>query len=513
MSKTQPVALVILDGFGLRTEPNGNAVQAAKKPNIDWLWENCPHATLEAAGGAVGLMDGQMGDSNVGHLNIGAGRIVYQYVALISKSVKDGDFFDNEALLKAIKHAKKQGTKLHLMGLVSPGGVHSHSSHIYALLQLAKKHGLTEVYVHAFLDGRDVPPSSAKAYLADLEAEMERIGVGEIASISGRYYAMDRDKRWDRIEKAYLAITEGEGRFSDSAAAAIDYAYSNDETDEFVIPTVILDEDKQPKAVIEPNDAVIYFNFRADRARALTWALTDDQFEGFQRRNGKMDLCFVTMTQYDANVKAPYAYPPQDLNNTLGEYVSSLGLRQLRIAETEKYAHVTFFFNGSIEKPFPGEDRKLIPSPKVATYDLQPEMSAPEVTDAVVAAIESQEYDLIILNYANCDMVGHTGVIPAAIKAVEAVDTGLGKVMAALKKHQYQALITADHGNAEQMVDPDTEQPHTAHTTNLVPIWLYNAADDIKLKSGILADIAPSLLELMGLEQPSEMTGKSLIDK
>lgn len=511
MNKKGPVALIILDGFGLSGYPEGDATKAANTPTINWLWENCPHATLKASGEAVGLMEGQMGDSNVGHLNLGAGRIVYQDVALISKAVRDGDFFQNEQLLTAINHAKEQGTKLHLMGLVSPGGVHSHSTHLYALLKMAKDSGLTDVYVHAFLDGRDVPPSSAKEYLAELEAEMQKIGVGKIATISGRYYAMDRDKRWDRVEKAYLALTAGQGRFSGSSSAAITYAYENGETDEFVIPTVIVDENQQPTAKIENNDAVIYFNFRADRARELTWAFTNDEFDGFARPGGKLDLCFITMTQYDVTVKAPYAFPPQDLKNTLGEYVSSLNLKQLRIAETEKYAHVTFFFNGGIEQPFPGEDRKLIPSPKVATYDLQPEMSAPEVTEAVVELINEGKYDLIILNYANCDMVGHTGVMEAAVKAVEAVDTGLAKVLEALKQQNGAALVTADHGNAEQMLDPDTKEPHTAHTTNLVPIWLFNAGEGKQLKSGILADIAPTLLDLMGLEKPQEMTGESLV--
>lgn len=510
MSGRRPVALIVLDGFGLSNHIEGNATKAAHTPTIDWLWENCPNATLQASGEAVGLMEGQMGDSNVGHLNLGAGRIVYQNVALISKAIKDGDFFTNPQLLSAVNHAKQQVTKLHLMGLVSPGGVHSHSSHLYALLKLAKDHGLSEVYVHAFLDGRDVPPASAKEYLAELEQEMAKIGVGQVATISGRYYAMDRDKRWDRVEKAYLALTEGQGRLANSSEDAINYAYEHGETDEFVIPTVII-KDGQPVAKIENNDAVIFFNFRADRAREISWALTNDDFDGFARPSGKLDLCFVTMTQYDVNIKAPYAFPPQDLKNTLGEYVSSLGLKQLRIAETEKYAHVTFFFNGGVEEPFPGEDRKLIPSPKVATYDLQPQMSAPEVTEEVVERINSGKYDLIVLNYANCDMVGHTGIMEAAIKAVEAVDTGLGKVLEAIKQQNGQAIITADHGNVEEMIDPVTNEPHTAHTTNLVPIWLFNADPDLRIASGILADIAPTLLELLGLEIPPEMTGRSLL--
>lgn len=513
MNNKRPVVLVILDGIGLSDSPEGDATKTARTPTMDWLWENCPHATLKASGEAVGLMEGQMGDSNVGHLNLGAGRIVYQYVALISKSIRDGEFFHNEQLLLAVNHAKAHGSKLHLMGLVSPGGVHSHSTHLYALLQLAKAHGLEQVYVHAFLDGRDVPPSSAKEYLEDLEAEMEKIGVGQVATISGRYYAMDRDKRWDRVEKAYLALTEGTGRLAPSSSAAIDYAYDHGETDEFVIPTVIVDGSHQPRAKIGCKDAVIFFNFRADRARELTWAFINDDFNGFERPSGKLDLCFVTMAQYDAKLKVPFAYPPQNLGNTLGEYLSKLCLQQLRIAETEKYAHVTYFFNGGIEKPYPGEDRKLIPSPKVATYDLKPEMSAPAVTDAVVELINTDKYDLIILNYANGDMVGHTGVMEAAVKAVEAVDTGLGRVLAAIKEKGSLAIVTADHGNAEQMIDPVTNEPHTAHTTNLVPIWLFNADPGLKLKEGILADIAPTLLELMGIPQPPEMTGASLIWK
>lgn len=509
MGAKKPVALIILDGFGLSENKEGNAVEAARKPTIDWLWENCPSATLRASGESVGLMAGQMGDSNVGHLNIGAGRIVYQDVARISKAIKEGEFFKNEQLLKAINHAKENSTKLHLMGLVSPGGVHSHSMHLYALLQMAKEHGLQDVYVHAFLDGRDVPPSSAAEYLAELEAEIEKIGVGKIATISGRYYAMDRDRRWERVVQAYEALTLGKGRPASSSAEAIQNAYVNGETDEFVIPTVIMEND-QPVATIENEDAVIFFNFRADRARELSWAFLNDDFDGFPRVSGKLDLCFITMTQYDQQLNAPYAFEPQDLSNTLGEYLSKLNKTQLRIAETEKYAHVTFFFNGGIEEPFPGEERILIPSPKVATYDLQPEMSAPLVTEAVVEAIDSGKYDLIVLNYANCDMVGHTGDMDAAIKAVETVDQGLGKVLEAIKRQGGQAIITADHGNAEQMVDPETGSAHTAHTSNLVPVWLFNAGDR-KISDGILGDLAPSLLELMGLDKPAEMTGKSLI--
>lgn len=509
MDKKRPVALIILDGCGLDDNPVGNAVRAARTPTMDWLYANTPHSTLSASGGSVGLMDGQMGDSNVGHLNLGAGRIVYQDVVRISKTIEDGSFFKNPVLLGAVRHAKANDSALHLMGLVSPGGVHSHSEHLYALLRLAKQEGLSRVYVHAFLDGRDVPPSSAAQYLADLEAAIKQIGVGKIATIAGRYYAMDRDKRWDRTEKAYRALL-GEGRTAESSSAAIQYAYSHGETDEFVIPTVIV-EDGRPTAVVQDNDAVLFFNFRADRARQLSYVFTDDEFSGFDRGR-KLNVHYATMTQYDVNIKAPFAFAPQDLSNTLGEYLSKLGKTQLRIAETEKYAHVTFFFNGGVEKPFPGEERILIPSPKVATYDLQPEMSAPEVTRRVVEEIDKGIYDLIVLNYANCDMVGHTGVMEAAVKAVEAVDTGLGQVLEALKRNGGQAIITADHGNAERMIDLETGEPYTAHTTNLVPVWLFNSKYE-KITSGILADMAPTLLELMGLPQPEEMTGKSIIVK
>ncbi len=509
MAGKKPVALIILDGFGLSDSPEGDATKVAVTPTINMLWDSCPHATLGASGESVGLMDGQMGDSNVGHLNIGAGRVVYQDVAAITKAIKDRDFFENEALLKAVMSAKDNGKKLHLMGLVSPGGVHSHTDHLYALLAMAKSQGLEDVFVHCFLDGRDVPPSSAKGYLEALEAQIADIGVGEIASISGRFYAMDRDTRWERVEQSYVALTAGEGRSANSSLEAISTAYDQGETDEFVVPTVIKRNNK-PVATIENGDSVIFFNFRADRARELTWAFVNENFDGFVRPGGRRKLCYVTMTQYDSQVQAPHAFPPQNLKNTLGEYLGSVGKTQLRIAETEKYAHVTFFFNGGVEDPFPGEDRKLIPSPKVQTYDLQPEMSAPEVTKGVVEAIKSGRYDLIVLNYANCDMVGHTGDLDAASKAVEAVDSGLGEVLDALKDQGGQALITADHGNAEQMIDPTTKEPHTAHTSNLVPIWLFNS-NGKTIKDGILADLAPSLLDLIGVAKPVEMTGKSLI--
>ena len=504
MSDKRPTALIILDGFGLSDFPDGDATKKANTPTINSLYESSPHAKLSASGEDVGLVAGQMGDSNVGHLNIGAGRIVYQDVARISKAARDGEMQANPALTGAMEAAKEKGTALHFMGLVSPGGVHSHTDHLYALLQMAKDRGLEKVYIHAFLDGRDVPPTSGKGYIEDLKAKIEEIGVGEIAVVSGRYYAMDRDKRWERVELAYKAMTAGEGRKANSAEEAVQYAYDHDENDEFVIPTVI-ERDGQPIAKVSNGDSVVFFNFRSDRAREITWAFTNDEFDGFDRPDGKLDLHYVCMTQYDINVKAPVAFAQQDLKNVLGEYLGSLGKTQLRIAETEKYAHVTFFFNGGVEEPFPGEDRELVPSPKVATYDMQPEMSAPEVTKRVVAAIASGKYDCIVLNYANCDMVGHTGDMDAAIAAVEAVDAGLGQVLKALEAQGGQALITADHGNAEQMINPETKEVHTAHTSNLVPIWLFNA-DGKTIKDGILAD-----LELMGLEKPKEMTGTSII--
>lgn len=504
----KPTALIILDGFGLSEHVEGNAVKAARTPTVDWLNSSAPRNVLSASGGSVGLMDGQMGDSNVGHLNIGAGRIVYQDVVRISKAIASGEFFTNPTLLAVMEHPKKTGGALHLMGLVSPGGVHSHSEHLYALLRMAKEHGLERVFVHAFLDGRDVPPSSAHEYLADLEEQIEQIGIGRVASISGRYYAMDRDRRWDRVEKAYRALL-GQGPGAPSSAAAIQEAYAQGETDEFVVPRVIVENGKAV-GPIQDGDSVLFFNFRADRAREITWAMTNDDFQGFDRGK-KLDIYYATMTQYDAELDLPFAFAPQDLRNTLGEYLSGLGKTQLRIAETEKYAHVTFFFNGGQETPFPGEERILVPSPKVPTYDLQPEMSAPEVTRRVVAEIRQGKFDFIVLNYANCDMVGHTGVFEAAVKAVEAVDAGLGQVLEAIKEMGGTAIVTADHGNAEQMVDPETGEAHTAHTSNLVPVWLFNAPEGWGLKSGILADLAPSILDLMGIAQPPEMTGQSLI--
>ncbi|NMB25369.1 MAG: 2,3-bisphosphoglycerate-independent phosphoglycerate mutase [Firmicutes bacterium] len=507
-----PVCLLILDGFGCNENQEGNAIALAKTPFLDSLRANYPEAKLAASGEAVGLMDGQMGDSNVGHLNIGAGRIVYQDVARISKSVRDGSFHTNEWLVKAMTTCRDKGTALHLMGLLSPGGVHSHSSHLYALLEMATTMGLKKVYIHAFLDGRDVPPSSGLEYMKDLEGEIARIGVGQVATVSGRYYAMDRDQRWDRTAKAYDALVMGKGRIADSGVEAVEVAYGQEETDEFVIPTVVQGDDKRPVATIADDDSVIFFNFRADRARQITRALTDRDFTGFARPKWPL-VTFIGMTRYDETIAAPYAFPPQDLKNTLGAVVGNAGWRQLRIAETEKYAHVTFFFNGGDEHNFPGEDRKLIPSPKVATYDLEPEMSAPQVAAEAVGAIESGEYDLIVLNFANCDMVGHTGILSAGIKAVEAVDDAVRQVVTTMLDQKGYVVLTADHGNAEQMVDYTTGEPHTAHTLNPVPVMLITDRSDLGLKDGILADLAPTVLELLELEQPPEMTGQSLITK
>ncbi len=510
--KNAPIALIIMDGWGIGNpdDPN-NAIAVGKTPNLDGLTAKYPHAQLQASGEYVGLPDGQMGNSEVGHTNIGAGRIIYQELTRITKAIKEGSFFENEALLAAINDAKKNGGALHLMGLVSPGGVHSHSNHLYGLLELAKRQGLSEVYVHAFLDGRDVPPASAAEYLEELEKKIKEIGIGKIAVISGRYYAMDRDKRWERVVKAYDAIAKGEGKTAKSAAEAIQASYADKSekpegvTDEFVVP-VVIDGYKGMKS----GDGVIFFNFRPDRARELTHAFTDETFDGFQRVEG-LKLSFTTMTQYEKSLNVRIAYPPQSIENTLGEVVSKAGLKQLRIAETEKYAHVTFFFNGGVEKEYEGEDRILVPSPKVATYDLQPEMSAIEVTDKVVEAIKSGKYDFIILNYANGDMVGHTGVLSAAIQAVETVDTCVGRFVEALQSVGGELIIIADHGNADVMVDPSSKEPFTAHTTNPVPVIC--VSDRVRsIKEGALCDVAPTLLTLAGLEIPKEMTGKVLVE-
>lgn len=503
----KPLALIILDGFGYNPNEYGNAIKAANTPNIDALLAKYPHTLIGASGMDVGLPDGQMGNSEVGHTNIGAGRIVYQELTRITKSIKDGDFFSNPALKAAIENCKKNHSALHLMGLLSDGGVHSHNAHLYGLVEMARENGLNEVYIHAFMDGRDVPPTSGKDFLADCQAKLEEIGVGKIATVIGRYYAMDRDNRWDRVEKAYAAMVYGEGEQCADPVAAAENSYAQGVTDEFIVPTVCT-----KGATIKTNDSVVFFNFRPDRAREITRTLVDDDFNGFTRRNGRIPVYFVCMTQYDATMpNVDIAFKPQSLTNTFGQYISDKGLTQLRIAETEKYAHVTFFFNGGVEASFPGEDRALINSPKVATYDLKPEMSAYEVTDEVVSRINSGKYDVIILNYANCDMVGHTGVFDAAKAAVEAVDTCLGRTVEAILAQGGAALITADHGNADQMYEPDGS-PFTAHTTNLVPLILVNV-DALLKEHGKLADLAPTMLDILGLEQPVEMTGESLLKK
>ena len=508
----KPVMLMILDGFGVAAKSKGNAVELANKPNYDKIIRKFPHTELEASGLAVGLPEGQMGNSEVGHLNIGSGRVVYQELTRITKSIKDGDFFQNQELLKAIKNAKDNNTSLHLMGLLSDGGVHSHINHLKGLLEFAKKEGLKKVYLHAFMDGRDVPPSSGKEFILQTENIMREVGVGKIATVSGRYYALDRDNRWDRVELAYNAMVLGKGETAISAIEAIEKSYESDKTDEFVMPCVLL-EDGKPTARIQNDDSVIFFNFRPDRAREITRAINDQNFTDFKRDNLK--LTFVTMTQYDSTLEGvSVAFKPQTISNTLGEYVSKKGLNQLRIAETEKYAHVTFFFNGGVEKENEGEERALIASPKVATYDLKPEMSAYEVTDELIKRLEEDKYDMIILNYANPDMVGHTGVVEAAIKAVETVDTCLGKVVDKVLQKQGTVFITADHGNAETMMDESTGKPYTAHTTKPVPfVWVANEINGRHLNTGKLADIAPTMLEVMGLEVPEEMTGESLIRK
>ena len=500
----KPLVLMILDGFGI-APAEGNAIAAAKKPNLDKIFAENPHTQIGASGLDVGLPDGQMGNSEVGHTNIGAGRIVYQELTRITKSAQEGDMDKNPALLKAMENAKENGKALHLMGLLSDGGVHSHNTHLYALLEMAKRQGLEKVFVHCFMDGRDVPPSSGKDYVKELMEKLDEIGVGKIATVMGRYYAMDRDNRWERVEKAYAAMVYGEGLEADCPLCAMQNSYDNDVTDEFVVPTVV--KGAEP---IEAGDSVIFYNFRPDRAREITRTLVDPDFTGFERKKGFFPLTYVCMTQYDATMpNVEVAYKPESLENTFGEYISNKGLTQLRIAETEKYAHVTFFFNGGVEKQYPGEDRILVKSPAVATYDLQPEMSAYEVTDKMVEAVKSGKYDALILNYANCDMVGHTGVFEAAVKAVEAVDTCVGRVVEAVKEMGGCVLLTADHGNADKMVDTDGE-PFTAHTTNPVPFCVINHPCQLR-EGGRLADIAPTMLKVLGLPQPAEMTGESII--
>lgn len=506
--------LMILDGYGLNDKTEGNAVKQAKTPVMDKLMAEYPFVKGNASGMAVGLPDGQMGNSEVGHLNMGAGRIVYQELTRITKEIQDGTFFENPALLHAVENCKKNDSSLHLFGLLSDGGVHSHNTHLYGLLELAKRNNLSKVYVHAFLDGRDTPPASGKDFVIALEEEMKKIGVGKVATVTGRYYAMDRDNNYDRVEKAYLALTKGEGLKADSAACGIQASYDRDETDEFVKPTVVMEGGK-PVAVIGDGDSVIFFNFRPDRAREITRAFCDDDFKGFAREK-KLDLKYVCFSEYDPTIpNKEIAFHKIAVNNTFGEWLAANHMTQARIAETEKYAHVTFFFNGGVEEPNPGEDRVLVPSPKeVATYDLKPEMSAYGVCDKLVEAIDGGKYDVIIINFANPDMVGHTGVEAAAIKAVEAVDECVGRAVEAIKRNGGAMFICADHGNAEQLVDYETGAPFTAHTTNPVPFILVNYDPAYTLREGgCLADIIPTLIQIMGKEQPAEMTGKSLLEK
>ncbi len=501
----KPVVLCIMDGFGIREDKNGNAIDFAKTPNLSKLFAENPFTTIGASGLDVGLPDGQMGNSEVGHTNIGAGRVVYQMLVKITKSIEDGKFFEIEALKNAVENCKKNNSALHLIGLLSDGGVHSHIEHLYGLLELAKKNGLQKVYVHCLMDGRDVSTTSGAGFVADLEAKMAEIGVGKIASVMGRYYAMDRDFAWDRVEKAYAAMVYAEGNQNSSAVAAMKESYANDVTDEFIIPTVVNSE-----GMIKSGDSVVSFNFRPDRARQFTRAFVDPNFDGFERKNGYMNLNYVCMTQYDETMpNVSVAFPPEELTMTFGEFLASKNMTQLRIAETQKYAHVTFFFNGGEEKTFEGEDRILIQSPDVPTFDLQPEMSAYPVCDAVCEQIESGKYDAVVLNFANCDMVGHTGVFDAAVKAVEAVDECVGRVVDSTLKMGGSVIITADHGNADQMIGEDGN-PFTPHTTNPVPFCVVGYPCELR-SGGRLADIVPSVLKIMGLEQPSEMTGESII--
>ncbi len=504
----KPLALIIMDGFGDRREESGNAIRAASTPNLDRIFAQNPRTDIGASGMDVGLPEGQMGNSEVGHTNIGAGRVVYQELTRITKAIDEGTVYQNPVLTEAMESAKAKGTALHLMGLLSDGGVHSHQRHLYGLLEMAKRHGLQRVYIHCFMDGRDTPPSSGKDYIQALLRETERIGVGRIATISGRYYAMDRDNRWERVEKAYDAMVNGRGTQEADPVKVMADSYAAGVTDEFVVPTVC-----DPAGTIGAEDSVVFINFRPDRAREITRSLVDPEFAGFAREKGLLPLCYVCMTQYDATMPGVrVAFPPQSLKDTFGQYISDRGLTQLRIAETEKYAHVTFFFNGGVEAPCPGEDRALIPSPKVATYDLKPEMSAFEVTDEVIGRLESGKYDVIILNYANCDMVGHTGVFDAAVKAVETVDQCVGRMVAKIQELGGAALITADHGNADQMWDEEGK-PFTAHTTNPVPFVAVGTGAKALRDGGRLADIAPTMLEVLGLPQPQEMDGRSLLVK
>ena len=529
MSK-KPVVLMVLDGYGLSDNHEANAVYMGKTPNMDKLMAECPFQKGYASGLAVGLPDGQMGNSEVGHMNIGSGRIIYQDLTLITKYIEDGDFFKNEELLRAINNCKENGSDLHLWGLLSDGGVHSHNTHLYVILELCKKEGFENVYIHPFFDGRDTPPASGKDYLQELVDKTKEIGVGKVASLSGRYYAMDRDNNWDRVQKAYDSLVTGEGVKATDPVQAMQESYDNGVTDEFVLPTVITDEAGNPLSLVKAGDSVIFFNFRPDRAREITKAFcfTDEDIAAqdgdaddtkcikfLKRANGYMPITYVCFKDYDETIPNKFvAFKKQEITNTFGEYLAKLGLKQLRLAETEKYAHVTFFFNGGIEEPNKDEERILVNSPAVATYDLQPEMSAPEVSEKLNAAIRSNEYDVIIINFANPDMVGHTGVIEAAVAAVERIDQCVGAAVEAVKKMDGVLFICADHGNAEQMINYETKAPHTAHTTNPVPFILVNYDDAYTLREGgRLCDIAPTLLEIMGLAKPAEMTGESLLTK
>ncbi len=508
----RPTMLMILDGFGISAKTEGNAIAQAKKPGLDAIFEKYPHTTLQACGPAVGLPEGQMGNSEVGHLNIGAGRVVYQHLLKISNAVEDGSFYENKALCAVCDHVIRNNSSLHLLGLLSDGGVHSHITHLFALLELAKKKGIDKVYIHCLLDGRDVPPRCAEEYVDELDAFSRVLGIGQIATVGGRYYGMDRDKRWDRVKKAYDAMVLREGRQAKNAFEAIDQAYANGENDEFVVPTCVCPEGfDTSEAAVKDCDGIIMFNFRPDRAREITRAFADPAFDGFERSVTPENVCYACMAEYDAEMpNVLVAFPPEHYKNTLGEYLSSLGLKQLRIAETEKYAHVTFFFNGGVEEPNPGEDRILVPSPKVATYDLQPEMSAYIVTGKVLEAIASDKYDFIILNFANADMVGHTGVMEAAIKAIEALDKCVTKISDAVLSKGGQILLTADHGNADEMTD-ERGNVVTAHSLSPVPLVHISGEPRRLADGGRLCDIAPTLLELAGVPVPAEMTGKSLV--
>ncbi|MEW6662594.1 MAG: 2,3-bisphosphoglycerate-independent phosphoglycerate mutase [Bacillota bacterium] len=513
MDRAKPLVLLILDGWGIGEEYPGNAQCQAAIPNYRRLWREYPHTVLEASGEEVGLPAGQMGNSEVGHLNIGAGRVVYQELTRITKAIREGVFFANPVFNGLIEEVRKRGGALHLLGLLSDGGVHSHIDHLFALLDLAKARGLTRVYIHALLDGRDVPPASALGYIDALENKLMQIGLGQIATVMGRYYGMDRDRRWERTARAYRAMVSGEGEKAASAKEAVDASYRREVTDEFMEPAVITGADSQPIGLVRPGDGIIFFNFRADRARQITRAFVDEDCPALDRPGGRLSISFACMTQYDATIPAPVAFLPQELNNTLGEVLALHELRQLRLAETEKYAHVTFFLNGGVERPYPGEDRILIPSPKVATYDLQPEMSARGVTDTAVAKIQEGIYDVIIMNYANPDMVGHTGFLDAAVKALETIDECLGIVEKAVGEARGTLVVTGDHGNVEQMVDPGTGEPHTAHTNSKVPFILADPRwQGRSLRpAGALEDVAPTVLHLLGIEPPPEMTGKSLL--